>query len=122
MAQLLSPPSVLDDRDELLHLVLQHLGQDPPLEAEGLGDDLRGDGDVLHGDAFRTEVEMGTLKKAKKFNSVGFAHLLDVVPADVPGAAEFLSKHLEELVVVLARALHLLVDYLTHVLQSRKIK
>ena len=48
MTQLLSPPLVLDDRDELLHLVLQHLGQDPPLEAEGLGDDLRGGRDALN--------------------------------------------------------------------------
>ena len=43
--------------------------------------------------------------------------LCDVVPADVPWPVE-LPQHLEEPVVVPARTLHLLVDYLPHVLQE----
>ena len=35
------------------------------------------------------------------------------------GPAELIPQHLEELVVVLARPLHLLVDYLTHVLKMK---
>ena len=35
------------------------------------------------------------------------------------GPAELIPQHLEKLVVVLARPLHLLVDYLTHVLKIK---
>ena len=35
------------------------------------------------------------------------------------GPAELIFQHLEKLVVVLARPLHLLVDYLTHVLKMK---
>ena len=47
-----------------------------------------------------------------------YPDLCDVVPADVPWPVE-LPQHLEEAVVVPARTLHLLVDYLPHVLQER---